>query len=122
MAEMDVALKDALQIDGAIAAAIVDQSSGMALGTAGGGKDLDLEVAAAGNTEVVRAKMRVMSSLNLNDNIEDVLITLEKQYHVIRPLKKGSSSLFLYIVIDRKRGNLGLARHQLSKVENELTV
>jgi hypothetical protein len=57
MAAMDVALKDALQLDGAIAVAVVDLGSGMALATAGGGRDFDISVAAAANTEVLRAKL-----------------------------------------------------------------
>jgi hypothetical protein len=44
----------------------------------GGGKYLDLDVAAASNTEVIRAKMRTMESLRLDDTIEDILITLGK--------------------------------------------
>ena len=84
---IETALKEAMSIDGALGVALVDWDSGMSLGTLGGGKYLDLEVAAAGNTEVVRAKMRTMESLRLNDTIEDILITLTKQYHVIRLLK-----------------------------------
>jgi hypothetical protein len=37
----------------------------MALGTAGSPMDLDLDVAAAGNSNVVQAKMRTMSDLGL---------------------------------------------------------
>jgi CheY-like chemotaxis protein len=122
MANIQQSLRAAMEIEGALGVALVDWQSGMTLGTAGGGPSLDLEVAAAGNTEVMRAKMRVAEALKLDDFIEDVLITLGKQYHILRPLKKGSTSLFLYMVIDRKRGNLGLARHQISKIETELTV
>jgi len=122
MANIQQSMRMAMEIEGAVAVALVDYQSGMTLGQAGGGAGLDLELAAAGNTEVVRAKMRVMSSLNLDDTIEDILITLSKQFHLIRPLRKGGSSLFLYVVIDRKRGNLALARHQVQKIEAELTV
>jgi DNA-binding NarL/FixJ family response regulator len=122
MANIQQSLRAAMEIEGALGVALVDWQSGMTLGTAGGGANLDLEVAAAGNTEVMRAKMRVAEALKLDDFIEDVLITLGKQYHILRPLKKGSTSLFLYMVIDRKRGNLGLARHNISKIESELTV
>ena len=88
------------------------------------GKYLDLDVAAAGNTEVIRAKMRTMAALNLNDTIEDILITLSKQYHIIRLLKNadGSQGLFLYLVLDRAKSNLALARHQLKRIDAELTV
>ena len=78
----------------------------MSLGALGGGKYLDLDVAAAGNTEVIRAKMRTMESLRLDDPIEDILITLSKQYHLIRLLKSSRSDqgLFLYLVLDRGQG------------------
>ncbi|MFE9296868.1 hypothetical protein [Streptomyces niveus] len=123
MANTEAALKEATTIEGAIGAALVDYSSGMALGTVGGGKDLDLTVAAAGNTDVVRAKVRTMEMLGLKDEIEDILITLGGQYHLIRLLKgRGNNGLFLYLALDRERANLAMARHQLKKIENELEV
>ncbi len=66
-------------IDGAQGVVLVDYESGMLLGEAGAG--MDMEVAAAGNTEVIRAKMKTAASLNLNDGIEDILISLGKAYH-----------------------------------------
>ncbi|MFF5288622.1 hypothetical protein [Paractinoplanes globisporus] len=123
MAEMDVALKDAMQIDGAIGAALVDHSSGMALGTVGGGRELDLTVAAAGNTDVVRAKLRAMEMLNLTEKIEDILITLDTQYHLIRPLTgRSGKGLFLYLALRRDRANLAMARHRLRTIEQNLDV
>ena len=121
---IETALKEAMNIEGALGAALVDWGSGMPLGTLGGGKYLDLELAAAGNTEVVRAKMRTMHSLNLNDTIEDILITLGKQYHLIRllPSSDGSQSLFLYFALDRSKANLALARHHLKRIETQLEV
>jgi hypothetical protein len=121
---IETALKEAMNIEGALGAALVDWESGMPLGTLGGGKYLDLDLAAAGNTEVVRAKMRTMQSLNLNDVIEDILITLAKQYHLIRPLANadGAHNLFLYVALDRSKANLALARHQLRRIENDLTI
>jgi hypothetical protein len=121
---IDTALKEAMSISGAVGVALVDYESGMSLGTSGGGDWLDLEVAAAGNTEVVRSKLRVMSSLALNDSIEDILITLHRQYHLIRLLNSVGSrnSLFLYLVLDRDRANLALARHYLKRIETDLQV
>ena len=124
MMNIDTALKEAMSISGAVGVALVDYDSGMSLGTSGGGDWLDLEVAAAGNTEVVRSKLRVMSSLALNDSIEDILITLHRQYHLIRLMNSVGSrnSLFLYLVLDRDRANLALARHYLKRIEADLQV
>ncbi|MFF2198256.1 hypothetical protein [Streptomyces sp. NPDC058157] len=124
MANVETALKEAhASIEGAIGAALVDYGSGMALGHIGGGKDLDLTVAAAGNTDVVRAKVRTMEMLGLKDEIEDILITLGSQYHLIRLMKgRNSEGFFLYLALDRNRANLAMARHQLKKIEESLEV
>jgi predicted regulator of Ras-like GTPase activity (Roadblock/LC7/MglB family) len=105
-----------MEIDGALACAVVDATSGMLLGQAGGG--MDLNVAAAGNSEVVRAKMKTMKSLNLSDNIEDILITLGKAYHIIRT----HGNLFVYVALNKAKANLALARHKIAEAEGTLSV
>lgn len=117
MANLNDSLAKLLEIDGSLCAALVDANSGMLLGKAGSGMDLDL--AAAGNTEVVRAKAKTMKSLNLNDQIEDILITLGKQYHVIRPVV-SKPGLFIYLVLDKARSNLALARRGALDIEQAL--
>ncbi|MFI9030927.1 hypothetical protein [Streptomyces sp. NPDC053560] len=124
MANTEAVLKEAMtSIEGVLGVALVDYSSGMALGTIGGSKDLDLSVASAGNTDVVRAKVRTMEQLGLKDEIEDILITLGTQYHLIRLLKgRGNNGLFLYLALDKDRSNLAMARHQLKRIEVQLDV
>ena len=122
MANVQNSLKKLMNnVDGAIGAALVDFDGGLTLGTAGGGSDLDLEIAGSGNLEVVRAKIRVMEQLELDDQIEDILITLGKQYHIIRPLE-SHPTMFLYLAIHRDQGNLGLARHQLRAIDANLSI
>ena len=110
-----------MEIDGFVGCCLVDSNSGMVLAQAGGGSAMNLEVAAAGNTEVVRAKRKAMKALDLNDAIEDILITLGRQYHLIR-LLKSNDAMFLYLVLDKARANLAMARHQLAEAEREITL
>lgn len=119
MANIQNTLDELMALDGAMCAAIVDYNSGMMLGSIGSG--IDMEVAAAGNTEVVRAKMKTIRSLGLNDLIEDVLITLGKQYHIIRPSARNEG-IFIYFVLDRARANLAMARRKTQDVDKELSI
>ena len=122
MGNVDVILKEAMQIDGAIGAALVDYETGMSLGQAGGG-DLDLDVAAAGNSDVVKAKLRTMNALGLNEKIEDILITLSSQYHLLRLITaRSGQGLFLYMALDKGKANLAMARRQLTNLEKDVQV
>lgn len=123
MAQLEQSLKEAMNITGAIGVALVDFDSGMMLGSAGGGPDLDLEVAAAGNTEVVRAKMSTMQQLGLKESIEDILITLGSQYHLIRLVNSSKGTgLFFYLALNKSQANLAMARRQLNEIENDLSL
>jgi len=117
MATIKQTLDELMTLDGAMCAAVVDSASGMMLGSVGTG--VDLEVAAAGNTEVVRAKTKTMRSLGLNDVIEDILITLGKQYHILRPSAR-KEGVFIYYVLDKQRANLAMARRKTADVDKEM--
>jgi hypothetical protein len=124
VANIETSMKEAMTIEGAIGVALVDYTSGLTLGVMGGGATMDMNVAAAGNTDVVRAKVRTLEMLGYSDGIEDILITLDSQYHLIRLLqgRRGGEALFLYLSLSKNRANLGLARHQLRKIESELEI
>ncbi|WP_343073389.1 hypothetical protein [Pyxidicoccus fallax] len=121
MANVKQSLEESLKIEGAFAACLVDAKSGMTLGSIGGSPTFNVEAAAAGNTEVVRAKLKTMNALGLKDRIEDILITLGEQYHVIRPLSTREG-LFLYLALHRSNANLALARFKLADIEKSLAV
>ena len=117
MSDIKSSLSELLNIDGAMGASIVDYKSGMSLGHQGSG--VDLELAAAGNSEVVKAKMETMKSLGIKGEIEDILITLETQLHIIRPSAKNDG-LFIYLVLDKNKSNLALARRNVQSIEGAL--
>ena len=125
MQKIGEALTDALEIEDALAVGLGDWKSGLCLGSKGKNSsdfpDDKIELAIAVNTEVVRAKMRGIQSLDLRETIEEILIILEKQYHLIR-LTKTINGLFFYIALDREKSNLAFARLKLNKIESELKV
>ena len=116
MAQTDITgLND---ISGFIGACLVDTETGLMMASEGG-ENFDLETAGAANVEVVKAKMAAMKMLELDENIDDILITLGSQFHLIRPLA-DTPSVFLYAALDKKTANLGMARVQVKKVEKQL--
>lgn len=115
------ALDQLLAIDGALAAALVELDSGMPLASAGVPDGIDLDIAVAGNTEVLRAKYRALRALGIEQRVEDIMITLPAQYHLLRPLS-CDDGLFLCLVIDSGSATLGMARHELRRVERGLVL
>lgn len=108
-------------VDGFVSAAIAHGESGMPLGTIGGNEHFNIDIAVAANSEVVRAKLNTMKALHLDGTIEDILITLDTQYHLIRPLAENPV-IFIYLAVERDKSNLALARFQLSSVEQNLKI
>ncbi|MGH7701403.1 MAG: hypothetical protein ACREMJ_12900, partial [Gemmatimonadales bacterium] len=84
-----------------------------------GRASFDVALAAGAAAELVRAQERWLGALELRDGIDDAIITLGRQYHVVRPLGAGREE-FLYLVLSRERANLGLARRQLAKLARRL--
>lgn len=108
------------EIGGFIGACLINSETGLMMASEGG-SSLDMETAGAVNTEVVKAKLNAIKIPKLNNHIDDILITRGKQYHLIRPLEK-TPSVFLYVALDRKAANLGMARVQVKYVEQTISV
>lgn len=113
-------MADIMEIEGATGAAIVDYNSGVTLGTVGGDA-LDMELAGAGNTRVMRLVRDVLRDNAVDEPIEDVLVSLDGQYHLTR-FSQAHDSIFTYLVLDRSASNLALARRQLAAIEASLTL
>lgn len=114
-------ISELANIQGFIAGCLVDGESGLMLANQTGPIKFDIEAAGAANTEVVRAKNEAMRALGLNDHIEDILITLGTQMHLIRPLA-SNPMVFVYVALDRSKANLGMARLALKNIEGTLKV
>jgi hypothetical protein len=102
----------AAEIPGFIAASLVDLDSGMTLGARSLRGDFDLTAASAYNSEMVKQKLKIMKALNLNTTLEDMLLTLGDQIHLIKIVSPYS---FVYLVADRSSSNLAIVRNAVNK-------
>lgn len=120
---MQEATDHMLRLDGLIAMATVDYTSGMTLNSQLV-QQYDMELAAATATEVVRAQVRALEQLAGGQTIDDILIQTSKELHlIVLSPDPRYAGLFSYLVLDRERGNLALARrrlHELAEVGVEL--
>lgn len=104
--------KIAADLPGFMAASLVDLESGMTLGLKSVRPDFDLAAASAYNSEMVKQKLKIMRALNLKTNLEDMLLTLGDQIHVI---KLVGQTTFIYLAVDRAQSNLAIVRNVLGK-------
>ncbi len=62
-----------------------------------------------------------MSDLGLDDRVEDIVITLDTQVHLIRPIGHADGDgLFVHVALDRSASNLVIARRDLHTIEDVL--
>ena len=102
----------AADVPGYMAASLVDLESGMTLGLKSTRPDFDLAAASAYNSEMVKQKLKIMKALNLKTTLDDMLITLGDQIHVI---KLVGTNAFIYLAVDRAHSNLAIVRNALNK-------
>jgi len=103
---------------GYVAASLVDLESGMTLGLKSVRPDFDLAAASAYNSEMVKQKLKIMKALNLKTTLEDMLITLGDQIHVI---KLVGTTTFIYLCVDRSQSNLAIVRNVLARHASSFT-
>jgi hypothetical protein len=102
---------------GFIAASLVDLDSGMTLGLYSKDPSFDLNSASAFNSEMVKQKIKIMDVLGLEGALEDMLLTLTDQIHLIRLINSGT---FLYLAADRSASNLAIVRNAVANRSDQL--
>lgn len=100
------------EIPGFIAASLVDLDSGMTLAVTSARPDFDLAAASAFNSEIVKQKVKTIHALGLKSSLEDILLTLTDQLHII---KMVSPSTFIYLAAERASSNLAIIRSSVTK-------
>lgn len=106
------------EVPGFIAIALVDLETGMTLSTKSTRAEFDLNVASAFNAELVKQKLKTMKALNIKGALEDILLTLSEQLHII---KFVTPKTFVYMAAEKAQTNLAVIRSVISKHLPSLT-
>ncbi|WP_392671070.1 hypothetical protein [Streptomyces sp. LN785] len=138
MPGIDECLLEVMRLPGARGAAVVDWTSGLALGTIGDSPNGDHEATAAETAEVARMAAeqpafalpaldppgdRAVTGRGTASSVEDVIVTTGGGYHILRFVETAfDSSVFLHLWLDRAEGNLALARIRLSEMAERLVL
>lgn len=139
MPGIDECLLDVMRLPGARGAAVVDWTSGLALGTIGDSPNGDHEATAAETAEVARmAAEQPAFAVGLPEAstdadrtggtgspppVEDVIVTTQAGYHILKFVETDfDSSVFLHLWLDRAEGNLALARIRLGEMAERLVL
>jgi len=107
-------LETLLSFDGALCVAVVDSDSGMILGKAGSGVEMDL--AAANASVILRARLASTKALGTKEKIDDMLISLSSQVQIIHPLP-NNPSIFTYLIGDKSKSSLAMARFKATEAD-----
>ncbi|MEV4681455.1 hypothetical protein [Streptomyces kurssanovii] len=132
MPGIDECLLQAMVVPGARGAAIVDWTSGLALGSIGETPGGDHEATAAETAELARMAAEYPTFAPEEETapdgakglpVEDLIVTTRTGYHVVRFVETTfDSSVFLHLWLDRDTGNLALARLRLADLAERLVL
>jgi hypothetical protein len=111
---LEEVLEKLLSFDGAMCVAVVDSETGMILGKAGSGIEIDL--AAAGASVILRARLASIKALGSQEQIDDVLISTTSQVQIIHPLP-ANPSIFTYLIGDKTKSSLAMARYKATEAD-----
>jgi hypothetical protein len=103
-----------LSFDGALSVAVVDSESGMIMGKAGSG--VEMELAAAGASTILRARLASTKALGAKEKIDDMLISLSSTVQIIHPLP-SNPSIFTYLIGDKSKSSLAMARFKATEAD-----
>ena len=118
---VEVTLAPVGQIDGFVFACLVDASTGMILDSLQARDDMRLPVAAAGAADVVNVLAMMTSELATDGDVEDVIVTLNSHYHLIRLFRPAPGRrLLLLVTLERPQANLAMAHREIRDFINRL--
>ncbi|MEU0967840.1 hypothetical protein ABZ357_21275 [Streptomyces sp. NPDC005917] len=128
MPGIDECLLEAMRLPGARGAALVDWTSGLALGTVGEAPGGDHETTAAEAAELARlaaehGAFSTEDDTEVGPAVEDLIVTNRDSYHLLRfVVTSFDATVFLHLWLAREDGNLALARIRLGEMAERLVL
>jgi hypothetical protein len=128
---IDESLLEAMRLPGARGAALVDWTSGLALGTVGDAPGGDHETTAVEAAELARMAAENQAFVPEDDDgspdgeppVVDLIISNRDSHHLLRFVRTPfHSSVFLHLWLAREEGNLALARIRLGEMAGRLVL
>ena len=116
---MTVPVADALlvpiaRIDGCALACLIDASTGMVIASMQDEGTINLPAAAGGAADIANVVALLSGELATGDGLEDVILTFNHRFHVIRPISPDTDAqILLLVILDRMRTNLAMARRAI---------
>ncbi|MCG7209996.1 MULTISPECIES: hypothetical protein [Streptomyces] len=128
MPGIDECLLEAMRLPGARGAALVDWTSGLALGTVGEAPGGDHETTAAEAAELARlaaehGAFSTEDDTEVGPPVEDLIVSNRDSYHLLRfVVTSFDATVFLHLWLTREDGNLALARIRLGEMAERLVL
>jgi hypothetical protein len=114
MITIEALLRQVGRIDGVLAACLVDPATGTVVGSVEPSNEIPVPVAAAGAADLMHVLGMTTAALALGGEVEDVVVTLTKHFHILRVLPVGpDQGLVLMVTLDRTRANLAMAHREI---------
>lgn len=111
---VELTLDPVRQIEGFVHACLADASNGMILSSLEGRDDTRLSVTAAAATDIVNILSMMTGELATDGDAEDVIVTLNSHYLLIRLLRPGPGRrLLLLVTLARPQANLAMAHREI---------
>jgi hypothetical protein len=118
---MTDAMVCAMGLPGALAVALVEIKTGKAI-TGDGIENVNIDQVTPGFTEFLLYHINTLTDGDVDNGVQDVVITTEGRMHIMRPLSGDATGLYLYAALDRSRASMPLARRCPADIGSRLQI
>lgn len=110
----DTLLVPVARIDGCALACLIDASTGMVVAAMQDKGEINLLAAVGGAADIANVVTLLSGELATGDGLENVILTFNRHFHVIRPIRPDmGAQILLLVILDRMRTNLAMARRAI---------